>query len=477
MHQLSELVYEKEIGWIGQANFAGRSKHGDYPNLIPVSINSDGFRDEDWDAKLWRAQILQSKKILLIGDSWLYGWGSEIPDRLSEALAHRYSEAEIQVEVFNAGIPAYGVSQERRLLPRLLERINPHLVVVLFCSNDYGDTALPYDHRNPAVRVYKPFYNAKGELVANEVVPKRPSLVFKGSVLGKLYLWYALDVFYYQLQNLLYKSKGIPQPADFPLPVHRLDDLVFQDRNNATYRQVERTVMALYRDMDKITKKHGATFVIVSSHPSTDDILEPNLKALGIDFIRYPKEYEDYLFWTYIYKDGHPNFLATWILSGSIFSHLERVEASYNLADMPAYGSIPSELKLNSDKMSAKYIFGTWGLPEKKGRWALSGGDSWTGQTPRFLLRTPSLAGKAKLRVFVWSPYKESLVISDHKGKRRCTWNLVPDKYQYECDIDSDHKPLLLGEISVENRSVTDSELLRYGTYHKLAFFTSISLQ
>jgi hypothetical protein len=43
VHQLSEIEYEEEVGWIGRANLRAPSQHGLYPVAVPVSINSDGF--------------------------------------------------------------------------------------------------------------------------------------------------------------------------------------------------------------------------------------------------------------------------------------------------------------------------------------------------------------------------------------------------------------------------------------------------
>jgi hypothetical protein len=134
--------------------------------------------------------------------------------------------------------------------------------------------------------------------------------------------------------------------------------------------------MQLYRDMNTITRQHGASFLIVTSHPSTEQIIGPKITDMGIDPISFPKEYRPYLPWTYIYNDGHPNFLWAWILSGSIFRHIEGKPSTDAFADMPSYGSIPSVLTLNKDDLSAKYITGTWGPPEEKARWALEGGDS-----------------------------------------------------------------------------------------------------
>jgi hypothetical protein len=238
VHQLGEIVYEREDGWIGRANPRAPSQHASYPVAIPVSINSDGFRDGNWDEKLRHASGSHAKKLLLIGDSWLYGWASVSSERLTESLAHRYRLANVNAEIFNAGIPAYGASQVRRLLPRLLERIKPDIVSLLFCSNDYGDTALPYDHRYPSTRVYKPFYDPQGALVVNEVVPQRPSLYFRDTFLGRFRLWDAVDVFSFAFQDIVYKSRGVPGPKDYPLPIHRLDDLVFQNNTHSSFNRL-----------------------------------------------------------------------------------------------------------------------------------------------------------------------------------------------------------------------------------------------
>jgi hypothetical protein len=111
VNTLNEIVFEPEIGWIGRANLRTQSSHGDYPIPVPVSINADGFRDDDWDEKLRRARDRQSKKILLVGDSWLYGWGSEKSERLSESLAHRYRLTGLPVEI---STPAYPLSAHRK---------------------------------------------------------------------------------------------------------------------------------------------------------------------------------------------------------------------------------------------------------------------------------------------------------------------------------------------------------------------------
>jgi hypothetical protein len=478
VNTLSEIVFDQEIGWIGRANLRTNSSHGDYPIPVPVSINADGFRDDDWDEKLRRARDTQSKKILMLGDSWLYGWGSEKSERLSESLAHRYRLAGLPVEIFNAGIPAFGASQERRLLPRLLARVKPDVVALLFCPNDYGDTALPYDHRYPSTRVYKPFYDPQGELILNERVPQRPSLRIQDSWLGFLRLRYAADVFYYAWQDRLYARQGVPVAADFPVPVHRLDDLLFQDPTHPVFQTVERTVMHLYRDMHAIVREGRARFFVIAGHPSSDPVIALKIQDLGIDLVSFPGESRSVLPWTAIYQDGHPNFLWSWMLSGSVFSYVEKKEPQPGFADMPSLAGIPSKLILNTDDPSAKYLTGTWGRPEEKSRWALEGGQSRTGATPRFMVRAPDpTSGKALVKIAAWAPHDQPLSVFDQHGRELCRWTITPGRYDYECEVMPDRTGLLLGKLTSPHRAVRTAGAPQEQDPQRLAAITSISME
>lgn len=478
VNTLNEIVFEPELGWIGRANLRTRSSHGDYPIPVPVSINMDGFRDDDWDEKLRRARDTQSKKILLIGDSWLYGWGSEKSERLSESLAHRYRLAGMPVEVFNAGIPAFGAPQERRVLPRLLDRVKPDVVALLFCPNDYGDTALPYDHRYASTRVYKPFYDPQGELILNERVPQRPSLLVKDSWLGFLRLWYAVDVFYYAWQDRLYTRHGVPEAADFPVPVHRLDDLLFQDRTHPVFQTVERTVMRLYRDMHAIVRERGARFFVIAGYPSSDPVIALKIHDLGIDLVSFPSASRSVLPWTAIYQDGHPNFLWSWMLSGSVFSYVEKKDTQPDFAGMPSLAGMPSKLLLNTDDPSAKYLTGTWGPPESKARWALEGGRSRTGATPRFMVRASDAgSGRGRVKIVAWAPHDQPLSVFDHQGRELCRWTITSERYDYECEVTPDRTGLFLGKLTSPQRAVRTVGVPQEQDPQRLAAITSISIE
>ena len=85
VHRSREIVFDPTIGWIGSRGLDKRMEHGIH--WVNVQINSDGFREEEFEQKLDRAELTGAKKILMLGDSQLYGWGIEENERLSNQLA------------------------------------------------------------------------------------------------------------------------------------------------------------------------------------------------------------------------------------------------------------------------------------------------------------------------------------------------------------------------------------------------------
>ena len=113
-------------------------------------------------------------------------------ERLTEQVEARYNVLGRPVETFNAGMPGYGTGQAFRAMERLVPAIEPDVVVVRYCTNDIGDSALPYDFRL-WTRVYKPFYDLEGRLILNDPVPVRFSHRVRDSWLGGLAVCYFVD--------------------------------------------------------------------------------------------------------------------------------------------------------------------------------------------------------------------------------------------------------------------------------------------
>ncbi len=122
---------------------------------VSVRINSAGFRDMEHREEA----IPGRKRILILGDSFMYGQGV----RDTEILARRLEGRIPGIEVINTGVPGYDLGQEYLYYKNRGYRWHPDLVLVAFFVNDllvfheldatYGPDGLPvsYSRRSDLV--------------------------------------------------------------------------------------------------------------------------------------------------------------------------------------------------------------------------------------------------------------------------------------------------------------------------------------
>jgi hypothetical protein len=428
----SEIVFDPKVGWRSRRHLSAVVPHGKYPLPIRVDINADGFRDGSWGEKLYRASQDGSKKILILGDSLVYGWANPVDGRVTEQVLARYRLAGRQVEVFNAGIPSYGPHNQLRLLPELLARVQPHEVVLVFCGNDYGDTALPYDYRHP-VRVYQPFYDTQGRLLFNDPVPRRPSLAMRDTRLGGLRLWYAVDQFRYALEDRLYARRGIPTART--APVHLFGDLLGLPELRARFPYVEKTLLAIYARMDELSRAAGARFTlqssIVAQPPSferVDALLRAKLEARGVHFLPCPEDELLFARWHPVLGDRHPNFVWAWIMANALYADLEGQPYSLDFAQMPQTRDIPSELDLSDDASCARFLSLDWYPAEPGGR-RLAGGGS-------FFLRSTT-RGAAQLEIVASATLPVHLIALTIDNRELCRFTVGTQVETHACAVDA----------------------------------------
>ncbi len=120
--------YDAELGW---APVPGSSSTVTNIRTIHVQHNSLGLRDIEFslDAK---------PTIMFLGDSFVWGLDAEVEERFTELLRARISGHKIVA----AGVSGYGTDQEYLLLQRLWPKIQPAVVVLIFCTkNDRLDNS------------------------------------------------------------------------------------------------------------------------------------------------------------------------------------------------------------------------------------------------------------------------------------------------------------------------------------------------
>ncbi len=157
------LTLDPDLGWRPIPNIA---KRGAYWGQSRVAhSNALGWRDEPREL----AKLPGVTRVLLLGDSFVFGTGVDDGERVSEAL-----EREIgNLEAWNLGVTAYGPDQELRVLELFGPTYAPDLVIWFTClANDVEDLRHEVRHHWP-----KPWY----ELAGSELVlhPPEPGILVR----------------------------------------------------------------------------------------------------------------------------------------------------------------------------------------------------------------------------------------------------------------------------------------------------------
>lgn len=132
---------DPEVGYVLTPGFTGKLERSEFS--ITFTTGREGLRGGDL-----RARGPETVRILLLGDSQVWGFGVEddqtVSHQLEGLLAERYPGLDVQV--LNAGGPGYGTADEVNYLRARGEALDPDLVVLTFLPvNDF------HENRSPAV--------------------------------------------------------------------------------------------------------------------------------------------------------------------------------------------------------------------------------------------------------------------------------------------------------------------------------------
>jgi hypothetical protein len=232
--------YDAELGWAPVPN---SSSVVTTARTIHARHNSLGFRDIEFtrDAR---------PRMLFIGDSFVWGVDAEAGERFTDLLRSRFPNFAIA----NAGVSGYGTDQEYLLLRRIWDKIEPSVVVLIFCTdNDRLDngTNIRYDGYQ------KPYFAtaADGALVLRgQPVPLSRQLYIKEN-------WWVRHLWLARLLAFAYVEIRHPQ-VFVPDPTE-----------------------ALVSKMREFVEAHGAKLMV--GLQSTDDRLIQHLQREKIPFVTF----------------------------------------------------------------------------------------------------------------------------------------------------------------------------------------------
>lgn len=144
------VVSDAAIGWVGRPNVRSETRF-DPDFRHEISTNSRGLRNRETsyarDAR---------RRILCVGDSFTLGLGVESRDAFPSLLEAGLPDT----EVINAGVLAWGTSQEWLWFEREGQRYSPDVLILEFFVNDFWDNEGGYLRRQRPT-----FAVSAGELV------------------------------------------------------------------------------------------------------------------------------------------------------------------------------------------------------------------------------------------------------------------------------------------------------------------------
>lgn len=121
----------EKYGYVLKKNFYQNYHFAGTGFTMEVKTNSLGLRDKEYDLTQTDA-----KRILLLGDSYTFGYGVQAEENFDSVLEEMLQQAGKRFIVMNTGVNGWGTLQQTLYGRDHLEQFRPDVVVITFCGND-----------------------------------------------------------------------------------------------------------------------------------------------------------------------------------------------------------------------------------------------------------------------------------------------------------------------------------------------------
>jgi lysophospholipase L1-like esterase len=156
---------------------------------VAVHTNALGFRGGPVSA----AKPPGTERILVLGDSFAFGWGVEDAETFSAVLESQLRAAGVHAQVIDAGVPGYSTAQHLIFLRERGFALDPDLILIAECGNDIDELAWYSLRPGPdglpvASSSKRHFINPEGHMeIRNEGLVELPRLPLPDAVADWLY--------------------------------------------------------------------------------------------------------------------------------------------------------------------------------------------------------------------------------------------------------------------------------------------------
>jgi len=158
--QKGSSQFDPYLGWTNRPGASGTA-YGPDGLVSPISINSLGLRDREVDY----SRPAGLKRILVLGDSFAWGYGLKTEERFSDILDAQFPG----IQVLNLGVVGYSTDQESVLLEREGFKYDPDMVILLVHDTDIFHNGLRANYGKK-----KPYYRMIDGELTRQGVPVPP---------------------------------------------------------------------------------------------------------------------------------------------------------------------------------------------------------------------------------------------------------------------------------------------------------------
>jgi lysophospholipase L1-like esterase len=233
--------YDSLLGWALQPGQEGSFETAQF--RITVHINRRGLRDREHAYE----RSGEARRILVLGDSFAWGYGVEEPERFTQRL-----ETLLGAEVINAAVSGYSTDQELLWYRDEGRKYDQDLVIVGFTGNDIGHN----EQQLVYAIYYKPQFVQRGDgliLTGYPVPQTSPQGRLIYTLSQRSALGYFLVQRYFELRSAAGRLQLPAGPADAP-----------QGGPSSAADPFGLTI-ALLNEMKTIAESKGATFLVVAT--------------------------------------------------------------------------------------------------------------------------------------------------------------------------------------------------------------------
>jgi hypothetical protein len=249
--------YDPLLGWAHRPGQRGEMHHPDF--RIQVAISSQGLRDREYPLE----RTPGKRRMLVLGDSFAWGFGVEQDEAFSERIEARHPGWEI----LNAGTSGWGTDQQLLFLRERGLRWRPDVVLLLFHPNDVADNAATSRYGYPKPRFT---LGPRGLELGNVPVPRlswrRRAERF---LLQSSYLYNQLQAVWWRLHH------GAPEARAAFVPV-----AASEAGEPAAEAELDfAPTAALLGELARLARENGAAFAVVSA-PAPEPVRAALSRAL-----------------------------------------------------------------------------------------------------------------------------------------------------------------------------------------------------